>query len=90
MGSITLGRCADELLESNKESSIRQSSLRGFGDAEVYDLRNRHTVVDGHQNVRWLDVAVNDTLLVSVLDGLADLHEQVEPLARGELVLVGG
>jgi hypothetical protein len=31
---------------------------------------------------------VNDPLLMRVLDGLADLDEQVEPLEGGELVLV--
>ena len=34
------------------------------------------------EDVRRLDVAVDDALLVRVLDGLADLDEQIEPLAR--------
>ena len=34
------------------------------------------------QDVRRLDVAMNDPLLMRVLDGLADRHEQFEPLAR--------
>ena len=34
------------------------------------------------QDVRRLDVAVDDPLLMRVLDGLADLDEQVQPLAR--------
>ena len=38
-------------------------------------------IVSGrHHDVRWLEVAVNDPLLMSVLDGLADLHEQIQPL----------
>ena len=31
---------------------------------------------------------MDDALLVRVLDRMADLDEEVEPLARGELVLV--
>ena len=41
-------------------------------------------IVDQH--VRRLDVAVDDALLVRVLDGVADLREQLQPLPRGELV----
>ena len=41
-----------------------------------------------HQNVRRLDVPVDDALLVRVLDRMADLHEQLQSLRRGEVVLV--
>ena len=60
---------------------VRQLLLRGLGDAEVDHLRHRHAVVQRHEDVRRLDVAVDDALLVRVLDGLADLDEQIEPLA---------
>ena len=40
------------------------------------------------EDVRRLEVAVDDPLLVGVLDRLADRHEQLEPLARRELLLV--
>ena len=39
----------------------------------------------GDQNVRGLDVAVDDAFLVRVLDGLANLDEQIEPLAGGKI-----
>ena len=45
-------------------------------------------VVLGHQHVRRLDVAVDDPLLMGVLDRLADRHEQLQPLARRQLLLV--
>ncbi len=41
-----------------------------------------------HQHVGGLDVAVDDPLLMGVLDCLADRHEQLEPLARAELSVV--
>jgi hypothetical protein len=47
-----------------------------------------HAVVLRDQNVRRLDVAVNDAFLMRVLDGLTDLDEQVEPLGGGEIVLI--
>ena len=53
--------------------SVSRCSVR-FGDAEIDDLRHGHAVVQGHQDVRRLDVAVDDALLMRVLDGLADLR----------------
>ena len=52
-----------------------------LGDAEVDHLRHRPAVLHGDQDVRRLDVAVDDALLVGVLDRLADLDEQLQPLA---------
>jgi hypothetical protein len=48
-------------------------AARGFDNPEVDDLRHRNAIVYGHKNVRGLDVAVDDTLLVRVLDGLANM-----------------
>jgi len=53
----------------------------GLGDAEINDLGDRHAVVQGDQNIGGLDVAVDDALLVGVLDGLANLDEPLEALA---------
>ena len=62
--------------------------LGRFGDAKVDHLRHRHAVVQGDQDIRGLDVAVDDPLLMGVLDRVANLDEQLEPLTRIELVLV--
>ena len=43
-------------------------------------------VVLGHQDVRRLEVAVDDALLMGMLDGLADRHEQFQPLAERQLL----
>src|SRR6266567_915438 len=83
-----VGGGAEELLEAGEDGLLGQFHLGGFGDAEINDLGHRHAVVDGDQDVRRLEVAVNDAFLVSVLDGLADLHEQVESFAGGKVCLV--
>ena len=67
---------------------VRQLLLDRLGDPEVDHLRHRHAVVQRDEDVRGLDVAVDDPLLMRVLDGLADLDEQVEAILCGELVLV--
>ena len=75
---------------SNAVKSVLSVSaaLRGLGDAEIDDLGHRHAVVQRDQDVRRLDVAMDDPFLMRVLDRLADLDEQLEPLVRGEIVLV--
>jgi hypothetical protein len=46
------------------------------------------TVVDRHQNIRGLKVAVDDALLMRVLHGVANLDKEIEPSLRIEFVLV--
>ena len=60
--------------------------LDRLGHAEVDHLGHRLAVVERDQDVGRLDVAVDDALLVGVLDRLADRDEQLQPLARRELV----
>ena len=58
---------------------------RGFArieqlrDAEVEQLRR---AFGRHQDVGGLQVAVHDQVLVRVLDGAADVEEQLQPLAQ--------
>ncbi len=59
------------------------SRLAGrLGHAEVDHLGHRLAVVQRDQHVGRLEVAVDDPLLMRVLDGLADRHEQLQPLPR--------
>ena len=53
---------------------------RGLGDAEVDDLRDRLVPLQHHQDVRRLQVAMEDRLHVRVLHPLADLLEQPQAL----------
>jgi hypothetical protein len=50
--------------------------------------RHRLAVYLGHQDVRRLQVAMDDRLLVGVLDALANQNEQLQTLTNGELFLV--
>ena len=69
-------------------AKLREQRLLGqllagrLGDAEVDHLGHRHAVVQRDQDVRRLEVAVDDPLLMRVLDRLADRDEQLQPLAR--------
>ena len=44
--------------------------------------------IQADQNVRRLQIAVDDPLLMRVLHGVADLDEQLEPLLHREIGLV--
>ena len=70
------------------DSAVGQAALRGFGNAEVNDLRNRFAVVQGDENVRRLEVAMDDPLLMRVLNGVADMDKKFQSLGRVEVVLV--
>ena len=85
-----VGRCADELPHCCKKRFIRQTLLGRFGDAEIDHFGHGHPVLHGHQYVRGFEVAMDDALLVGVLDGATDLHKQTnEPLyVRGQVELV--
>ena len=68
---------------ANRVNSVLLGQLLAdrLGHAEVDDLGHRLAVVQRHQHVGRLDVAVDDPLLVGVLHGLADRDEQLQPLA---------
>ena len=59
-------------------------ALDGLGHAEINHLGHRLAVLQRHQDVRRLEVAVDDSLLVGVLNGLADLNEEGQPLLDAE------
>ena len=69
-------------VELGEQRLLGQPLLRGLGDAEVDHLRHRLAVVERDQDVGRLDVAVDDALLVRVLDRLADVA-RTAPAARG-------
>ena len=80
-----VGRRADHVLEAGEERLLRQLLPQRLGHAEINHLGHRLAVMQRHQHVARLDVAVNDALLMRVLHRLADLHEKLQPLARGKV-----
>ena len=53
---------------------------RGLGHPEIDDLRDRVAVLAGDEDIRRLDVPVDDPLLMRVVDRMADLDEEPEAL----------
>jgi len=64
---------------------VRQPPRGRLGDAEVDHLRHRLVAVERDQHVRRLEITVDDAFLVRVLDAVADLLEEFQPLRRGEV-----
>src|SRR5438477_12326943 len=65
-----------------EQGPLGQLLLGRLGDAEVDHLGDRLAVVERDHDVGRLDVAMDDPLLMCVLDRLADRHEQLQALAR--------
>ena len=59
-----------------------------FRDAEVDDLRDRSIVLNSDQDVRRFEIAVNDALLVGMLNAIAHLQEQIDAAGDRQLVFV--
>jgi len=85
LGAHVSGR-AQELQETGEYRLVRKSLLSCLGDAEVDDLGCRLAVVEGDEDVRWFEVSVDDTLLVRMLHGVADLNEQLQAFLGREVV----
>ena len=84
-----VSRRADELFVGREHRVVGQPlAIRRFGDSEINHLRHGHAVEHRYQDVRRLDIAVDDALLMRMLNGIADLDEQIQPLAGIEAVFV--
>ena len=79
---------ADQGAVLREQRPLGQLLLGRLGHAEVDHLGHRLAVVERDHDVGRLDVAVDDPLLVGVLDRLADRHEQLQPLPRRQVVVV--
>ncbi len=82
-----LGR-ADQHAHLGEQGLLGQPVLDRLGHTEVDDLGRRLAVLIRHQHVGRLQVAVDDRLLVGVLNAVADLLEQLQTLLRGQAVAV--
>lgn len=67
---------------------VCQVLLHGLGNPKVDHLGHGYAVVQGDHDVGRFDVAVNNPLLMRVLDGVADGNEQIRALSRGKLLLI--
>ena len=73
-----IGRCSDDHAEDRRRR-IGRLAIEHFGDSEVDDLRHRATLLGRDQDVRRLDVAMQNPLLVGVVDAATDGDEEIEP-----------
>ncbi len=66
--------------------SIAHSLLRGFGDAEVGDSRRSRQAFSPsvHKGYLMFVIAMDDALLVRVLDRVTNLHEKLDALMDGK------
>ena len=78
-------RRARHCAEGGVEAVLRELQPAGrLGQSEVDDLGDGPVVVALDQDVRRLQVAMDDPLLVRVLHGRADLAEQRQPVREAE------
>jgi hypothetical protein len=84
---LIYGRRAQELLESSEYSLVGQPTCVALA-IRNQSLWEWHAILGSDQHIGRLDVAVDDTFLVRVLHGAADLDEQVQALAVSELLLL--
>jgi len=63
---------------------VRQTLLGGLGNSEIDDFGNREAVMHGDHDVRRLEVPMNDSLLMGMLDPVADLDEQLQPFLHAD------
>ena len=73
---------------ARKYAAICEPLRSSLGQTEVDDPGHRLAIHVAHQNVRRLQVAMDDGLLVRVLHSFADLDEEFHPLSRVQLVPV--
>ena len=69
--------CADKLAQFGEHRPLGQLLGGGLGHAEVDHFRHGVAVVLGNEDVRRLDIAVDDSFLMRVLDRLADRHKKL-------------
>jgi hypothetical protein len=87
LGAHVLER-ADDRAHRGVHRPLGEPLVQRLGHAEVDDLRHGLRVLHGDHHVGRLDVAVDDPLLVRVLDGVADGQEERQAVAHGQAHLV--
>jgi len=95
---VLLGRCADELGGeigrgadhhiAGDERRFEQRMIESLGDTEVDDLGLRLAIDLGHQQVRGFEVAMQNALLMGMLDPGADALKKLDARTQIELMLI--
>jgi hypothetical protein len=68
---------ADDGAEASDQSLLGERLPGRLGHADADDFRHRPAVVGGYEQLRRLEIAVDDALLVRVLHCLAAGQEQL-------------
>src|SRR5262249_3845381 len=79
---------ADKLLKLCVDRLVREITGRGLGNPEINHLGHWHTIMKGDKDVRRFYVAMNDALLVRVLNGVANGDKDLEPFNRRQIVFI--
>ena len=72
--------------ELGEQRLLRKATTRCLRDPEVDHLRDWVALDNGDQYVRGFQIAVDDALLVRMLDGTAHLKKERQPLACSEVM----
>ena len=73
-----------EPAEFRDQRLLREGLSDCFSDSEVDDPWHGMVINLGHEHVRGLQVAMNDSFLMCMLDTLAQMDEEFEPLGDRE------
>ena len=77
------------MCENNVMNRCRREPLiERLGNAEIDDLGNGRSFVHGHQHVRRLEIAMDDPLLMCVLNRLANFDEQLQAIPRRQVATI--
>lgn len=87
LGAHGLGR-ADELAEAGEARAPLALRVDRPGDTEIDHLRYRTSVDGRDQDVRGLEVAVDDPLLMRMVDRAADRHEELDSARDRQAVAI--
>ena len=83
-----VGGGADQPMGGGEKGLVGEPAVHGLGDTEIDHLGQRPAVLDRHQHVRGLEVAVNHAFLVGMLHGGAHLEEELDPLHRTQTLVI--
>jgi hypothetical protein len=65
---------------------IISGSINGLRNPEVDNFDDRLAVLAGYQYVTGLQIPMNDSFLMSMLNGQADINEKSEPIRQRKIL----